>query len=422
MWGRTRAPCALCERRFMRASLPGVVVMKRIYDLRRKWGVIQDSKKFNAPSALYSTATVCILCQEILTFEETKKSSASADSKQQLHDLLDPSASVGASEDKDAGVARMIHDSIMHYWHQQPPARTEDNNLQDITSNKRVRQSSTVCSMTAQNALHADTNRSAHTKEEFQPWWEIDLANYVEVHSVKVYLRDEVSHLYAAARGLAANPSRHTPGVYPLHLSVSMRTGVGRDCDDIVASCVSSLCVTEKMGPLIEWLAPHTSRGRFVRIQCQGRAILHIERVQVYVAKPQATVPNDPHVRRQHFRQKFQRAAFCASVIATTASPVAELSRVAVDAEPTPKRRLSTPSARTSSRKGSQITKSSTQNGSQLASAPCFDPERTEQRRVSRLYARFKSLLDARAKYVAPEVATDEEGNGEEEQEMKGGG
>ncbi|EGZ20118.1 hypothetical protein PHYSODRAFT_496217 [Phytophthora sojae] len=196
MWAPTRAPCALCERRFMRSSLPGVVLMKRIYDLRRKWGVIQDSKKHNAASALYATANVCVFYAE---------------------------------------VARMIHDSILCRWHQQLSSRTEDSNLQDIAVKKRVRQSSTVCSMKAQNALDPDTNRSAHTKEEFQPWWEIDLANYVEVHSVKVYLRDEVSHLYAAARGLAANPGRHTTGVYPLHISVSMKTGVGRDCDDIIA-------------------------------------------------------------------------------------------------------------------------------------------------------------------------------------------
>lgn len=208
MWAPTRAPCALCERRFMRSSLPGVVLMKRIYDLRRKWGVIQDSKKHNAASALYATANVCVFCQEILAYEESGQPSDATDSKglrqQQLHyglDEVEPSASTIVDPDKDAEVARMIHDSILCRWHQQLSSRTEDSNLQDIAVKKRVRQSSTVCSMKAQNALDPDTNRSAHTKEEFQPWWEIDLANYVEVHSVKVYLRDEVSHLYAAARG-----------------------------------------------------------------------------------------------------------------------------------------------------------------------------------------------------------------------------
>ncbi|KUF92792.1 Cytohesin-4 [Phytophthora nicotianae] len=272
MW---RAPCALCERRFMRSSLPGVVVMKRIYDLRRKWGVIQNSKKTNSPSVLYGTANVCLQCQEILTHEEIKLTPKTTDDKAVVYK--------GSNQDKDAEITRMIHDSILYQWHKQPPSHnTTDNSLEDIAVNKRVRQSSTVCSMKAQNALDPDTNRSAHTKEEFQPWWEIDLANYVEVHSVKVYLRDEVSHLYAAARG---NPSGQTTRVYPLHISISMKSGVGRNCDDIIAGSVSSMCIPDNMGPLIEFIAPQKSRGRFVRVQCQGRAILHIERVNVTIAK-----------------------------------------------------------------------------------------------------------------------------------------
>eukprot|EP00644_Phytophthora_capsici_P017533 jgi/Phyca11/571357/estExt2_Genewise1.C_PHYCAscaffold_420037 len=233
--------------------------MKRVYELRRQWGVIQDSKKFNSPSILYGTANVCLLCNEILIHEqETAKGHTPA---------------VATVDD----VGLMILNSIVKQWHQSPSIR-DTNSLEDIAGNKRVRQSSTVFSMKAQNALDPDTNRSAHTKEEFQPWWEIDLGNFVQVHSVKVYFRDEVSHLYVA-------PGRHTTGMYPLHISVSMKTGVGRDCDDILASCVTSLDVSGSMGPLVNWEAPPKSRGRFVRIQCQGRAILHIERVHVYVAK-----------------------------------------------------------------------------------------------------------------------------------------
>ncbi|ETO80951.1 hypothetical protein F444_04673 [Phytophthora nicotianae P1976] len=392
MW---RAPCALCERRFMRSSLPGVVVMKRIYDLRRKWGVIQNSKKTNSPSVLYGTANVCLQCQEILTHEEIKLTPKTTDDKAVVYK--------GSNQDKDAEITRMIHDSILYQWYKQPPSHnTTDNSLEDIAVNKRVRQSSTVCSMKAQNALDPDTNRSAHTKEEFQPWWEIDLANYVEVHSVKVYLRDEVSHLYAAARG---NPSGQTTRVYPLHISISMKSGVGRNCDDIIAGSVSSMCIPDNMGPLIEFIAPQKSRGRFVRVQCQGRAILHIERVNVYVAKSPLI---DPVQRRQHFRQKLQRAAFCASVLATTTTPHTGSNRIAVTAEPSPKQRMSTLGPRTTRRRSSQTSMSKTQNESQFAASLFFDPERAEKKRVSKLYAKFKGLLDARAKYIAPEKTIDE--------------
>jgi hypothetical protein len=60
MWTPTRFSCALCEQRFMRCNLPGVAVMKRVFDLRNKWGVVlHDAKKFAAPSALYAKANVC---------------------------------------------------------------------------------------------------------------------------------------------------------------------------------------------------------------------------------------------------------------------------------------------------------------------------------------------------------------------------
>ncbi|GMF30105.1 unnamed protein product [Phytophthora fragariaefolia] len=419
MWAPTRASCALCERRFMRSSLPGVVLMKRIFDLRRKWGVIQDSKKYNTASVLYGTGNVCLICQEILAFEEGKQSPDPTYSKSLYEQQVNgrkvepPTATAsGMGPNEDAEITRMIHDSILCQWHQQLSSRLEGNNLQDIAVNKRARQSSTVYSMKAQNALNPDTNRCAHTKEEFQPWWEIDLANYVEVHSVKVYLRDEVSHLYAAARSLSVNPGRHTTGVYPLHISVSMKTGVGRDCDDIIASCVSSLCITEKTGPPIEWEAPHKSRGRFVRIQCEGRAILHIERVHVYVAKAPVKVVNDPLVMRQHVRQVLQRTAFRASVIATTATPASASNKVAVAAEPSPKTKASAVGARSSQRRRSQVALNKAENESQPPTALFFDPERAEKKRISSLYARFKSLLDARAKYVAPEAESDEEPSG----------
>ncbi|RLN70380.1 hypothetical protein BBJ28_00011944 [Nothophytophthora sp. Chile5] len=413
MWTPMRAPCALCERRFTRASLPGVVVMKRIYDLRRQWGVaVQDSKKMSVPSSMYATANVCLLCQELLSFEEDGAAEVLPDGKRwtrrQLQirraqsegsNITAATASKGQEVDE---IAVMIHDSILCQWHQQPATRADDNHLQDLAVNKRASQSSTVCSMEARNALLPDSNRCSHTKYEFQPWWEVDLANYVVVHSVHVYLRPEVSHLYTAS-----NPHRPTGEPYPLHLSVSMKTGVGRDCDDILASCVSSSSVQEPTGPLIEWLAPPSTRGRFVRLQCQNRAILHIERVHVFVAKPpSSSLAGDSGSKRVNVRQKLQRAALCASVIASTASPATRSHRVAVEAES-----LSTKDKRLR-KSSSHKAPRNVESAKPFVAAAYFDPERAEKRRVSRLYAKFKSLLDARTKYVAPEH--DEDGEGEQ--------
>ncbi|RLN73627.1 hypothetical protein BBJ28_00004928 [Nothophytophthora sp. Chile5] len=413
MWTPMRAPCALCERRFMRASLPGVVVMKRIYDLRRQWGVaVQDSKKLSVPSSMYATANVCLLCQELLSFEEDGAAEVLPDGKRWTRRQLqirraqsegsNITATTASKAQEAEEIALMIHDSILCQWHQQPATRAAGSHLQDLAVNKRARQSSTVCSMEARNALLPDSSRCSHTKHEFQPWWEVDLANYVVVHSVHVYLRPEVSHLYTAS---ASN--RHRPAVepYPLHLSVSMKTGVGRDCDDILASCVSSSSVQEPTGSFIEWLAPPSTRGRFVRLQCENRAVLHIERVHVFVTKPpSSSLVGDPGSRRVNVRQKLQRAAFCASLITSTASPATGSHCAAVEAEAfsTKDKRL----RKSSSHKAPR----NVESAKPFVAAAYFDPERAEKRRVSRLYAKFKSLLDARTKYVAPEHNEDAEG------------
>ncbi|TYZ67093.1 hypothetical protein PybrP1_004778, partial [[Pythium] brassicae (nom. inval.)] len=271
-------------------AVSAVVLMKRIFDLRRKWGmVIQDSKKFSAASSLYAKA--------------------------------------------------------------QQPHEDDSHLLEDIALNKRARQSSTVLDMDARNAVQADTIRCAHTKEELQPWWEVDLANYYVVHSVKIWLRDEVSHLYNgnAVRGGGVGAHTYHSGshsdpymnvgqqqqrktmlrpllqprlrhlsAFPLYISVSMKTGVGRDLDDILTSCVSSHCVGEKVLAPIVWHAPPNSRGRFVRIQAEGQAILHIEKVHVYIASVSQRQQRlrESKMHKEALRHQLKRAAFRASIVA----------------------------------------------------------------------------------------------------------
>lgn len=427
MWAPTRGQCALCERRYMRNHLAGVVVMKRIFDLRRKWGmVIQDSKKFYAASALYAKAQVCLMCQEILLHEDERSLQAFES------EPLQKSTAADLTQYPLDEIGLMIYNSIVHKWSQQPPQ--DEGHLEDVALNKRARQSSTIFGMDARNAVQPDAIRCAHTREELQPWWEVDLANYHVIHSVKIWLREEISHLYNGNSTATGNTSSadsrtgvqrktllrpmHPPlrhlGMFPLHISVSMKTGVGRDLDDILASCVSSHCVEEKAMPSIVWHAPPNSRGRFVRIQAKNQAILHIEKVHVYIASVthQQQKLHDSKVRKEILRQQLKKAAFRASIVVNATNKSGDLSTPAPELvhhkAPVDQSHLKPGSSNQSNPPPRQPTPGSLAAAAQVHPhslvSTFLEPEQAEKKRISRLYSRFKSLLDARSKYMMDEL------------------
>lgn len=444
MWAPTRGQCALCERRYMRRELASVVLMKRIFDQRRKWGmVIQDSKKFSAASSLYAKAPVCLLCREILLHED--EATLAAFESEPTEPLLSApplrTADVKPSRpnEQDGGddVGTMIWNSILLDWHQQPH-EDDTHLLKDIALNKRARQSSTVLDMDARNAVQVDAVRCAHTKEELQPWWEVDLANYYVVHSVKLWLRDDVSHLYNGNATRAGSVLMHGSnsasqitvlqqqqrkttlrptlqprvrhlGAFPLHVSISMKTGVGRDMDDILASCVSSHCVDERVLAPIVWHAPPNSRGRFVRIQAEGQAILHIEKVHVYIASTSQRQQRlrESKMHKETLRHQLKRAAFRASIavnpsMVTSEAFAATASDTARYTQETTARQLRSPKplgSRTQTSEPTQIVHPHTLTSTFL------DPAQAEKKRISRLYSRFKTLLDARSKYMVEELS-----------------
>lgn len=416
MWTPTRFPCALCEQRFMRCNLPGVAVMKRIFDIRQKWGVVlHDAKKFSAPSALYAKANVCVMCQEILQCEENISAADATDGINSSNSSVCESGmsttftATGSTPNKADDIGILICNAITNQWNQQHHETTsgqsvENLHLVDVALRKRARQSSTACSsMHARNAVQPNSTRCAHTKEERQPWWEVDLANYVVVHSVKIYLRVETNQLNSSTGAGPSSPlRRQRPGVFPLHIAISMKSGVGRDLDDVLASCVSSHKIEEKDAAsvgagtmLAVWNAPPNARGRFVRVQSERLALLNIEHVHVFVAQvpislsslADATAKANSDARRR----KLKRAAFRASVIATNVSG-GNSSGFGGDA----------------SSKGTSTSAQATQSGDSLLLSSLLDrPEQAEKKRLSKLYTRFRSLLEQRSRYDASQEGTE---------------
>lgn len=401
-WVPMRAACALCERRTMRANLPGVVVMKRIFNLRRKWGmVLQDTKKFSAASALYARAHVCSMCNDILQHEETVAAvNPAMDTESESRTTPDP-------------VGQLILQSILYQWHTQPTPSTSDL-LVDAALNQRARQSSTRIGHDARFAVQSDSIRCAQTQTELQPWWEVDLGNYVVVHTVKIWLRDDryAGHTNAAggnSRGSMASlstaaarvrgsqqqvASKSSSNAHPLHIAISMKTGVGRDLDDVITSSVTSSCITEPVVQPITWIAPPNARGRFVRIQSEKRTMLQIERVHVLMAKPSLSLLLPDQLSTQR-RQLMKRAAFRASMMV---------------------KRMPAEKPKDSGSPKSHATYPKQLGQEQpVLSSTFLNPEQAETRRLSRLYARFRGLLDARSKYIPEHPKSPAQGQEEPE-------
>jgi hypothetical protein len=198
-----------------------------------------------------------------------------------------------------------------------------------------------------------------------------------------------------------------------------MRSGIGYEFEDIVPSSVSSLRVTSPPSSLtpIVWYLPPNSRGRFVRVQSEKntKTFLHIEKVQVFIMKDSITsfsanqiivdgVSTNGNCHRQHSSevtqvvqpQKITRAHF--QSVARSISMVRHSFL-----------KLSSPNSGVDGNDSNvaSITEDDEEK-KELAEwqALCLENSTTsdsaelvEKRKSSRLYAKFRQLLEERSKY-----------------------
>jgi hypothetical protein len=62
--------CDLCEQTFESSSVSGVITMNRIVQMRREWGLTLESKRFSAPSFLYTQARLCVFCSQFFPAQD----------------------------------------------------------------------------------------------------------------------------------------------------------------------------------------------------------------------------------------------------------------------------------------------------------------------------------------------------------------
>jgi hypothetical protein len=62
--------CDLCEQAFECSSVSGVITMNRIVQIRREWGLALESKRFSAPSLLYTQARLCVFCSQFFPAQD----------------------------------------------------------------------------------------------------------------------------------------------------------------------------------------------------------------------------------------------------------------------------------------------------------------------------------------------------------------
>jgi hypothetical protein len=65
-----RTKCDLCEQCFESSSVSGVITMKRIVQMRRAWGLALESKRYSAPTFLYTQARLCMFCSQFFPAED----------------------------------------------------------------------------------------------------------------------------------------------------------------------------------------------------------------------------------------------------------------------------------------------------------------------------------------------------------------
>ncbi|KAG9398830.1 hypothetical protein AC1031_014148 [Aphanomyces cochlioides] len=176
-----RKCCGLCERAFPMANLEGVVLMKRILDLRAQWGLHTiDSPKCSPASYLYHNVRVCALCNDILYGGNTNKKAhlPHLESSRNIREhvkhqrrisllLHKPTAETSMKDE----IGYMIHQSILNdalLLHE--PANAHK--YMDVTRRRGVTasQSSVLLLGVASNAINSMSRRGIHTQEEQGKW------------------------------------------------------------------------------------------------------------------------------------------------------------------------------------------------------------------------------------------------------------
>eukprot|EP00753_Platysulcus_tardus_P018424 PLAT6859.3.p1 GENE.PLAT6859.3~~PLAT6859.3.p1 ORF type:complete len:702 (-),score=254.47 PLAT6859.3:63-2168(-) len=59
-----RSPCAVCEVSFTKDNLPGVTTMRKVWQLRQRWGMHMPHGRRNWFNQLYSIVRVCVFCAQ----------------------------------------------------------------------------------------------------------------------------------------------------------------------------------------------------------------------------------------------------------------------------------------------------------------------------------------------------------------------
>jgi hypothetical protein len=152
----TKERCNLCRLYFARDSVTYKVPVHRIMELKKLWKDGGSSKekenyegrRYNFPSYLYTTSSVCIFCSQFFSTMPNERQSSPA------------KADLAVLPSKEKGLKLEINSTL---------------NRTDVSQSKKAYQSSEVDYKYAIYAVTPPFDQCTRSKREVDPWWEINL-------------------------------------------------------------------------------------------------------------------------------------------------------------------------------------------------------------------------------------------------------
>ena len=253
--------CDLCLMYFSADSVRGVVSMKRVMQFRTRLGVEISGRRFHAPSYMYSTARLCIFCNQMFSASDE---AAAAD------------GSAGSSREASSYEA-MIQSStrLESLITKNEQEETKERNIAYL---KPAFQSSTADGRAAAVAIDGSyestgPDNCSRTRREYESWWEVDLGQVFPIKKITVMNRwEKEQRSYRLAPFwifVCKEPQRHTR----LH--------------DAKKSAVAAFYV-DKHTPQVVWDLPADTFGACVRVQVEN--VKSLQLAQLLVVKGGSTV------------------------------------------------------------------------------------------------------------------------------------
>jgi hypothetical protein len=328
--------CCNCKMYFEKTSVTTYVPNHRIIDYQRSNGVKIEGTRYNTASYLYTNSSVCTFCEQL--FNKTDYVPPIASPKTTKNRQLNRSQSMSMSlttvtegntnlnlnksmsliDDPD-GLQQLADDAQSvatfntietksSYGGSLARKNNNTNNTVDTVPNtkngltlkiytpitraniatnnmaiNRVYQSSEVDDMKAENAITVPYLKASRTRREVDPWWEIDLTQSYDIHSIEMDIMAQKAQNIEANILLLKKPYGFEQ---PFLDQIRMKALTHKEfiIDEVL---------NEKKFQKISWILPPGSQPVAIRVQLCGINTLQLNEVKIFLGDQYVKIDNN---------------------------------------------------------------------------------------------------------------------------------